>query len=114
MRWTIAAVLCACAAMAQAQPKALFYMMQRPDSVQAFLTHPDQIDILVPTWYSVDGTGLVWGGPDERVMQVARQHHVAVMPIIVNTGTAGKEGFDQQSFHQLVEALLTGGPGVRR
>jgi len=101
MRWAIAAVLCACAAAAQAQPKALFYMTQRPDSVQAFLNHADKIDILVPTWYSVDGTGLVWGGPDEQVMRVARQHHVAVMPIIVNTGTAGKEGFDQQSFHQL-------------
>jgi spore germination protein YaaH len=101
MRWAMAVVLCSCAAMAQAQPKAMLYMMPTTSSVQSFLTHADKIDILVPTWYSVDGTGLVWGGPDERVMQVARQHHVAVMPIIVNTGAAGKEGFDQQSFHQL-------------
>jgi spore germination protein YaaH len=64
-------------------------MTQRTDSVQSFLTHADKIDILVPTWYSVDETGLVWGGPDERVMQAARQHNVAVMPIIVNSGLQG-------------------------
>ncbi|MGE5204636.1 MAG: glycosyl hydrolase family 18 protein [Chlamydiota bacterium] len=101
MRWVMAVVLCAWATIAQAQPKALFYMTQRPDSVQSFLAHADKVDILVPTWYSVDASGLVWGGPDEHVMQVARQYHVAVMPIIVNTGATGKEGFDQQSFHQL-------------
>src|SRR5690348_15006236 len=101
MRSAIAVVLFACAAMAQPRPRALLYMTQRTDSVQSFLTHADKIDILVPTWYSVDETGLVWGGPDERVMQAARQHNVAVMPIIVNSGTGAKQGFDQQSFHQL-------------
>ncbi|HEU5337610.1 MAG TPA: glycosyl hydrolase family 18 protein [Terriglobales bacterium] len=101
MRIAIVVLLCAGAAMAQPRPKALLYMMPRPDSVQAFLNHADKIDILVPTWYSVDGSGLVWGGPDEHVLQVAKQHHVAVMPIIVNTGTGTEQGFNQQSFHQL-------------
>ena len=84
-------------------------MTQRTDSVQSFLTHADKVDILVPTWYSVDETGLVWGGPDERVMQAARQHNVAVMPIIVNSGTGAKQGFDQQSFHQLATDATTRG-----
>lgn len=101
MRWAMAVALCAWATIAPAQPKALFYMTQRTESVQSFLIHADKIDILVPTWYSVDGAGLVWGGPDEHVMQVAQEHHVAVMPIIVNTGAGTKQGFDQQSLHEL-------------
>ncbi len=36
------------AIMAAAQPKALFYMMDRPNSVQSFTEHADKIDILVP------------------------------------------------------------------
>ena len=48
--------------------------------------HANKIDILVPTWYSVDATGLVWGGPDPLVMETARRQHVPVMPIVVNPG----------------------------
>jgi len=67
---------------ATAQPKALFYMIDSPNSVRSFLDHADKIDILVPTWYSVDSNGLVWGGPNPAVMQAAAQHHVPVMPIV--------------------------------
>lgn len=67
---------------AAAQPKSLFYMIERPDSVKSFLDHADKVDILVPAWYHVDGNGLVWGGPDPDVMKTASQHHVSVMPIV--------------------------------
>jgi hypothetical protein len=33
---------------ATAQPKALFYMTDNPNSVQSFLQHADKVDILVP------------------------------------------------------------------
>jgi spore germination protein YaaH len=69
-------VLCA------AQPKALFYMIDNPASVKSFTEHADKIDILVPAWYSVDGNGLVWGGPNPDVLKTAAAHHVPVMPII--------------------------------
>jgi spore germination protein YaaH len=107
MRLLLAVLLLACAAAAQPRPQALLYMTTRPDSVQSFLQHADKIDIVVPTWYSVDGSGLVWGGADPLVMQAAKRHHVAVMPIIVNSG--GKPGFDQQSFHELAAS-----PAARR
>jgi len=71
------------AAIAAAQPKALFYMTDNPNSVKSFAEHADKIDILVPTWYRVDGDGLVWGGPNPYVLQMAAQHHVPVMPIVV-------------------------------
>jgi spore germination protein YaaH len=68
--------------LAVAQPKALFYMTDNPNSVRSFSAHADKIDILVPAWYSVDGNGLVWGGPDPGVMKTAAEHHVPVMPIV--------------------------------
>jgi len=109
MRKIIAFLILSCtlAVAAQAQPKALFYMMPTTASVNDFLAHADQVDILVPTWYSVDASGLVWGGPDPLVMQTAREHHVPVMPIIVNSGSL-KPGFNQDTFHQ-----LAGDPAAR-
>jgi spore germination protein YaaH len=65
-----------------AQPKALFYMIDTPNSIKSFTAHADKIDTLVPTWYSVDGNGLVWGGPNPDVLKTAAQRHVSVMPIV--------------------------------
>jgi spore germination protein YaaH len=68
--------------LAAAQPKALFYMIDNPNSVRSFTDHADKVDILVPAWYSVDGNGLVWGGPNPDVLRTAATHHVPVMPIV--------------------------------
>ena len=81
------------AIIATAQPKALFYMTDSPNSVKSFAEHVDKIDILVPAWYGVDGNGLVWGGPNPYVLQTAAQHHVPVMPIIAT--------FVQADLHKL-------------
>ncbi|HET6177802.1 MAG TPA: glycosyl hydrolase family 18 protein [Candidatus Sulfotelmatobacter sp.] len=70
------------AILASGQPKALFYMIDNPGSMKSFSEHADKIDILVPAWYSVDGNGLVWGGPNPNVMKTAVEHHVPVMPIV--------------------------------
>src|SRR5437016_12498652 len=78
------------------QPKALFYRTRDHKSVRSFLAHADKIDILVPTWYSVDSNGLVSGGPDSLVLETARQHHVPIMPIVVN----GE--FSQEDLHKLL------------
>ncbi|MGH9617318.1 MAG: glycosyl hydrolase family 18 protein [Acidobacteriaceae bacterium] len=94
----------------QAQPKALLYMTSAPESVQSFLDHADKIDILVPTWYATDVHGMVWGGANPQVMQVAREHHVAVMPIIGGSGM-GTEQYhqffnDATARHAMEEALV--------
>lgn len=91
-------------------PKSLFYLTRDANSVRDFIAHADKVDILVPTWYTVDADGLVSGGPDPLVLETAKQKHVAVMPIIVNAG------FKQAMFHkllvnpaaqkQMIEALL--------
>ena len=71
--------------MAAAQGKALFYMTDSPNSVKSFAEHADKVDILVPAWYGVDGSGLVWGGPNPYVLETAAQHHVPVMPIVATS-----------------------------
>jgi spore germination protein YaaH len=62
--------------------KTLFYMQENAASVRSFEDHKDKIDILVPTWYTVDGTGLVAGEPDPHVLQEAKSAHVEVVPIV--------------------------------
>lgn len=91
-------LLCVSAAMSTPaqQPKSLFYMTQEPKSVQSFLVHADEIDVLAPNWYSVDAKGLVSGGLNPRVLESARRHHVAVMPLVVNAG------FVQEDVHKLL------------
>jgi spore germination protein YaaH len=84
-------LLAACGASARAQsaqnqPVALFYMTDSPASVRSFLAHSSKIGILVPTWYSVDATGLVGGGANPLVLEVAHREHLPVMPIVANAG----------------------------
>ena len=79
---------------AQNAPVALFYMTESPDSVRDFLAHSAKIGILVPTWYSVDKDGLVSGAPNPEVMDIAKQQHVPVMPIVSASGKA--------AFHELL------------
>jgi spore germination protein YaaH len=73
------------------QPKSTFYMTREPKSVRSFLAHADKIDLLSPAWYGVDATGLLSGGPNPEVLETARQHHVPVMPLVVNSGFAQEE-----------------------
>src|SRR5690242_20483979 len=87
--WTFCASLCC-------QPKALFYMTQSPAAIRSFETNAPKVDIIVPTVYSVDANGLVWGAPDPRIVEVARRAKVALMPIIVNPG------FKQDMIHALL------------
>jgi spore germination protein YaaH len=76
-----------------AAPVALFYLTTGPDSVRSFLAHSKQIDLLVPTWYSVDENGLVTGAPDPTVLKRADEDHVPLMPIVAM--------FNKKGFHTL-------------
>lgn len=90
-----AAVLVATfAGSADAQPKALFYMADTAVSVHSFEQHKDKIDILVPTWYSVDASGLVTGEPNPVVLREAKDAHLPVIPIVAL--------FDKDAAHRLL------------
>jgi spore germination protein YaaH len=90
------AAMFVCGPALAAQPSALFYLIKTQKSVDSFVAHADKIGVLVPTWYGVDGQGLVNGAPDRYVLGVARDHHVPVMPII-----SMSEG--RKAFHDLLQ-----------
>lgn len=73
--------------------KTLFYMRENAASVRSFELHKEKIDMLVPTWYGVNGHGLVAGEPDERVLSEAKAAHVAVLPLVALG--------DKQQLHEL-------------
>jgi spore germination protein YaaH len=82
-----------CCAALNARPVALFYLTDNPESVRSFLAHEAKIDLLVPTWYSVDENGLVTGAPNPTVLEAAHRDDLPVMPILAL--------FGKKKFHDL-------------
>lgn len=96
MKWAFLAsiLILICGVESSAKPVALFYMTDNPDSIRSFLAHSKKIDLLVPTWYSVDENGLVTGAPNSTVLQIAHSEGLPVMPILA---LAGKKKFHDLS-----------------
>ncbi len=86
-------MLLACCGTLRAKPVALFYMTGDANSIRSFLAHKDKIDLLVPTWYSVDENGLLTGAPNPTVLETAHRHGLPVMPIVIL--------FGKKKFHDL-------------
>ncbi len=82
---------------AQSYGERLFYYLDDPASYNSLLAHIDQISIVALVAYSVDADGVVWGSVDPRVLKLAKDHQVGVMPLIHNPG------FDQE----MLSALLS-------
>jgi spore germination protein YaaH len=93
--WLALALLAVPPAAAQA-PERLFYYVDTEQSYDDLVRHIDQITVLGPQVFTVDSLGLVWGELDPRVLALARQHHVQVMPLVVN------EGFNQPALRRLL------------
>ncbi len=74
--------------------KTMFYMQDGASGAHDFLAHRNQVDILVPTWYSVDAAGMVWGEADPVVLAAAKKSHVSVVPIVAL--------FDKDAVHLLL------------
>ena len=97
MRALLALVLCVPALLlAQPRLESLFYHVDREDSYQSFVRHADRIDILGVGGYRVDSLGILWGSVDSRVLELARQRNVKIMPLLVN------ENFHQPSLRRLL------------
>ncbi|GLQ45871.1 glycosyl hydrolase [Dyella lipolytica] len=106
--WLLIAML-VCSTVCAKQPDALFYLMGSQKSVNSFVAHVDKIGLLVPTWYGVDNQGLVSGGPNLYVLNIAKDHRLPVMPII--SMSAGRKGFhdllhDEIAKQHMIEAML--------
>jgi spore germination protein YaaH len=92
----IAVFLLTRAAPALAQSERLFYYVDREDAYRSLVAHIDQITVLGPQSYTVDSLGTLFGGVDARVLKLAKDHHVKVMPLFVN------EGFNQPALRRLL------------
>ena len=92
---------------AQQPLERLFYYVDAENSYASLVKHVDQITILGPQVYTVDSLGIVWGGVDRRVLDLAKRHGVKVMPLVVN------EGFNQPALRRLLADSAARGRAVR-
>jgi spore germination protein YaaH len=99
----IFAIVSFLAASAWARPRALFYMTNGASSVESFLAHSKQIDLLVPTWYQVDGEGLITGAPNDLVLNRAQSEKLPVMPIVA---LFNKKGFHALAIDPLAQSQM--------
>jgi spore germination protein YaaH len=65
-------------------------------STTSFLAHAGQISIVSPQVFSLDSNGAITGGMDPRMVAAAREHHVKLVPLVMNPG------FDQPSIHRVL------------
>jgi spore germination protein YaaH len=85
-------------AAAQQTTDRLFYVVDTEASFESLTRHIDQISIVAPIAYNVDEHGVIWGGVDPRVLDLARESNVPVMPLIHNPG------FNQEMLTGLLES----------
>ncbi|MFQ5636398.1 MAG: glycosyl hydrolase family 18 protein [bacterium] len=81
---------------AQNNIESLFYYINQQRSFESLQTNIGKISIIAPVAYNVDEDGVVWGGVDPRVLKLAREHKVDVMPLIHNPK------FNQETLHGLL------------
>ena len=78
----------------------LFYLTDAPDAIASFDAHWQQVSVIAPQSYKVDAHGELTGNVPQRVFDVARAHHIPIMPLIVNPG------WNLELFHTLVNDSL--------
>lgn len=81
---------------AQRPIERLFYYYDSQEGWESLSRNIGEITLLAPSGYSVDEDGIVWGDVDARVLRLAAQHRVPVMPLLVNPG------FNQESLHRFL------------
>lgn len=82
---------------AQNSPEHLFYYVDDEDAFNSFKAHSDHISIVAPQTYSISKSGVVWGEVDSRVMEIAKEKNIKVIPLILNPG------FDRTLFHEFLQ-----------
>ena len=82
----IALVVLALPAKGEAQvPREVeFQFNYRPAAFDALTREIDNISMVVPEWFIVDGSGNLTGDVERRVLDLARKHQVPVMPQVKN------------------------------
>lgn len=82
---------------AQYNSENLFYYVDTEDSFESFEANSDHISIVAPQTYSISKTGILWGEVDSRIMEIAEEKGIDVIPLVVNPG------FDRELFHDFLQ-----------
>ncbi len=72
----------------------LFYMVDSQQSYESFVQNADQISIVCPAAYYIDQYGVLAGLVDPRVLRVAKEKAIKVMPLFAT--------HDQSAVHELL------------
>jgi spore germination protein YaaH len=92
----VPALGCAPRPLAPRKLESLWYSVRGEQSVQSFLAHADQISIVSPQVFSLDSNGIITGSVDPRVVAMAHEKRVKLVPLVMNPG------FDQPSIHRVL------------
>ncbi|SFV32208.1 glycosyl hydrolase family 18 protein [Thermoflavifilum thermophilum] len=87
-------MLCHASSAQTFQGERLFYLVNSLESKQAFFQHADQISVVCPDVYQIDSLGVIYGEMDMRILNMARQKHIRVIPLFAS--------FDQHAIHELL------------
>src|SRR4051812_35649440 len=74
------------------------YLVNRPASIASFEQHWRDISIIAPQCFTMDAQGFIGGEVPPAVLEIARQHKVAVMPLVTN------QGFNQPLMHTVLDS----------
>jgi len=75
----------------------VFYMRDSDEAIRSFADNAAQISIIGPQTFNIDASGELRGEVDSRILRIAREHGVKVMPLFLNPG------FDQTTAHRLLD-----------
>jgi spore germination protein YaaH len=83
LKFRVITLLLLCAP-ALAKPKAIFYYVSTADSWNSLSSHAAQIPIVAPQVFMLDELGVLHGGVEERVQELATQYKIGIMPLLAN------------------------------
>ena len=75
----------------------VMYLQNRPVSIASFAQNWKNVSIIAPQCFTMDAQGFIGGEVPPQVLEIARQHHVAVMPLVT------QQGFNQPMMHTVLD-----------
>jgi spore germination protein YaaH len=85
----------------------LIYLVNRPAAIEDFRLHADRISVIAPQTFSMDAQGFVQGEVPSEVLRIAREKHVAVVPLVTN------RGFNQPLMHTVLDTAESRARAIR-
>lgn len=87
---------------AQVTSENLCYLVNTPESFESFKTNLSRISIVAPQTFLISENGTISGSVDQRILELARENKIKVMPLIVN------KSFTPELLHTLLKTRQQG------